>query len=175
MPRVDPAHSSFEATDYLAVNAGTRHPDAAWRLIRFLSADPWWSRWAMSHLLRTPSLVSLWEEYVARVEAVAPVARGKGLHWFVEAARHWGVASRVFRYQDVEAATIANAALQRAFTRQQSVSTALRDAARQIDTLMASSAHAPHVGFRQRVAAQERQEGRLQAMFSVGRSVGSRG
>ena len=173
VPTYPAGRSSFEATDYHAVNAGTRNPEAAWQLIRFLSADPWWSRWAMTHLLRTPSLVSLWEEYVARVEAVAPVARGKGLQWFVEAARHWGVANRIFRYQEIEAATIANAALAQAFTRQASIPTALRDAARRIDALMASSARVSQVGFRQRVAAAARHKRRLQAMFAVGRSAGA--
>ena len=170
VPRYPAGRSSFEATDYHAVSAGTRNPEAAWQLIRFLSADPWWSRWAMTHVLRTPSLVSLWEEYVARVEAVAPLARGKGLKWFIEAARHWGVANRVFRYQEVEAVTIANTALAQAFTHQQSVSTALRDAARRIDALLVSSARVPPVGFRQRVAAEARHTRRLQGMFAVGRS-----
>ena len=174
VPTYPAGRSTFEATDYHAVNAGTRNPEAAWQLIRFLSADPWWSRWAMTHLLRTPSLVSLWEEYVARVEAVAPLARGKGLKWLIEAARHWGVANRVFRYQEVEAVTIANAALAQAFTRQQSVPTALRDAARRIDALLVSSARVPHVGFRERIAAEARHNRRLQGMFAAGRSSGAR-
>ena len=174
VPRYPADQSSFEATDYHAVNAGSRNPEAAWRLIRFLSADPWRSRWAMTHLLRAPSPVALREEYVARVESVAPVARGKGLRWFVEAARHWGVANRVFRYQEIEAATIANAALAQAFSHQQSVSAALRGAARQIDALLASAAHAPQVGFRQRVAAAARHDRRLQVMFAGGRSAGGR-
>ncbi len=135
MPRYPAGQFAFEATDYHAISAATRHPEQAWLLLRFLAADPRWSRYAMRLLLRTPSLLSLWDEYVATVKQVAPPAVGKGVHWFTTAAEQWGVAGRTFRYQQDVAINYINAGLTAAVTRQQSVPLALKTAAQQVNAL----------------------------------------
>ncbi len=141
VPRFPAGQFSFEATDFLAISAGTKHPDAAWTLLRWLAADPWWSRYCMRLLLRTPSLTSLWQEYVAVVEAAAPPAKGKGVHWFAEAAAHWGLADRTFAVADVESVNAINAQLRLAFARQVGLGTAMRSAAAQVDALQRSAAN----------------------------------
>ncbi len=167
VPRYPAGPASFEATDYYAINAATTRPEAAWVLLRFLAADAYWSRYCMHYLLRTPSMVSLWDEYILTVETVAPLAKGKGLHWFVEAARGWGVANRVFRYQHPEAVGLINTALGRAFARTQSVAAALGSVARAVDAMESSAAREQPVPLAQRMAAERRQKGRLARLFGA--------
>jgi multiple sugar transport system substrate-binding protein len=138
VPRFPAGRFSFEATDFHAVSAATKHPDESWLLIRFLSAEPWWSRFLMKTMLRAPSLVSLFEEYVTTVEAVAPPAVGKNLKYFTQAATSWGVANRVFRYQHANAITVINTWMADAFARRVDVATALRQAALQVNALESS-------------------------------------
>jgi ABC-type glycerol-3-phosphate transport system substrate-binding protein len=140
VPRFPAGQFAFEATDYHAMNAQTPEPEAAWLLLRFLAADPRWSRYTMKVLLRTPSLVSLWDEYERTVLEVAPVAQGKGVHWFTVAAERWGVAGRTFRYLHDQAIALVNQGLTAAVTRQMSAALALRLAAQQVNALEASGA-----------------------------------
>lgn len=130
---------SFEATDYHAINAGTKHPEEAWTLLRFLSAEPYWSRYAMKYLLRTPSLVSLWEEYVQIVEQVAPVVQNKGLQYFTQAAQHWGIANTVFKYDQTQVAGTLNAQLLKVYNGQASTPLAMTQAGKQVNALEASA------------------------------------
>ena len=130
---------SFEATDFLAINAGTKHPEPAWTLLRWLAAEPEWSRYCMKILLRTPSLTSLWTEYAQVVESVAPPAKGKNIHWFTEAVAHWGIADRMFKYAHAQAINAINSELALAFSRKQGVSESMRAAAAQVNALESTS------------------------------------
>jgi len=140
VPNFPAGQYSFEATDYYAINAQTKHPDESWTFLRYLSAEPAWSRWCMKHLLRTPSIISLWPEYVQTVEAVAPLVKGKGLQWFTEAAAKWGVANRIFKYSHVNAINTLNVQLGKAFAQTESVALAMTSAARQVDALETAAA-----------------------------------
>ena len=135
IPRYPAGRKCFEATDYHAINATTKHPDEAWTLLRFLSAEPYWSRYCMRSLMRTPSLISLWPEYVSVVESVAPQARSVQLQWYVSAAQHWGVAGRTFKYEHPQAVQIINDALGAAIDRKEGVNIALRSAAQQVNAI----------------------------------------
>ncbi|HVB10651.1 MAG TPA: extracellular solute-binding protein [Bacillota bacterium] len=134
-PHFPAGQYSFEATDYYAINAQTKHPDESWILLRYLCAEPEWSRWCMKYLLRTPSIVSLWEEYVTTVEAVAPLVHNKGMEQFTAAASKWGVANKIFKYGHVNAVNTLNTQLGKAFSQQASVPLAMTSAAGQIDAL----------------------------------------
>jgi multiple sugar transport system substrate-binding protein len=140
VPHFPNGQFSFEATDYHAIAASTRHPDEAWILLRFLAADPYWSRYAMKYLLRTPSLVSLWDEYARTIEAVAPVARGKNVQVYAQAAAEWGIANGIFRYQQPQVASIINTYLGKVYNRQATTAEAMPQAAQQVNALEASGA-----------------------------------
>lgn len=135
VPHFPGGQFSFEATDYHAINAGTKHPEEAWTLLRFLSAEPYWSRYAMKYLLRTPSLISLWGEYATVVEQVAPLVKGKGLQYFTDAAQHWGIANTIFKYSQQQVGGIINAQLLKVYNGQASVPLAMRGAGQQVDAL----------------------------------------
>ncbi len=144
IPRYPAGRVCFEATDYHAISATSKHIPEAWALLRFLAAEPYWSRYCMKYLLRTPSLVSLWHEYVSVVESVAPQAKSVGLKWFIPAAQKWGIAGRTFKYQHPQAMTIINNALASALSRKQGVDLAMRSAAQQVNALQRSAAAQAH-------------------------------
>ena len=89
----------------------------------------------MRSLMRTPSLISLWPEYVSVVESVAPQARSVHLQWYVSAAQHWGVAGRTFKYEHPQAVQIINDALGAAMDRKEGVNIALRSAAQRVNAI----------------------------------------
>ena len=89
----------------------------------------------MRTLLRTPSLVRLWPEYLSAVESVAPLAKSVNLQWYVPAAQHWGVAGRTFKYEHPQAIQIINNGLRAARDRKEGVSIALRSAAQQVNAI----------------------------------------
>lgn len=140
IPKYPAGRVCFEATDYHAISATSKHIPEAWALLRFLSAEPYWSRYCMKYLLRTPSLVSLWSEYISVVESVAPQAKSVGIKWFIPAAQHWGLAGRTFKYLHPQAISIINGALANALSRKQGVGVAMRSAARQVNALEMSGA-----------------------------------
>lgn len=54
--------------------------------------------------LVTPALVNLWDFWLTAIQQVAPPLRGKGLHWFADAAQKgYGYCPEYFRYQPVQA------------------------------------------------------------------------
>jgi ABC-type glycerol-3-phosphate transport system substrate-binding protein len=137
VPHFPGGQFSFEATDYYAINAGTRHPDESWILLKWLAAEPFWSRYCMHYLLRTPSLVSLWDEYAQVVEAVAPLVKGKGMQYFSQAAAKWGIANTVFKYNQPQVCNLINQQLARCYRREASVPEAMHLAAQQVNALEA--------------------------------------
>jgi multiple sugar transport system substrate-binding protein len=140
VPHFPAGQYSFEATDYYAINAGTKHPEESWTLLRWLTAEPDWSRHCMKYLLRTPSLVNLWNEYAATVEAIAPFVKGKGMEHFTDAAAHWGIANTVFKYNQPQVASVINAQLTKVYNRKSTTAEAMPVAAQQIDALEAAGA-----------------------------------
>lgn len=140
MPHFPAGQYSFEATDYYAINAGTKHPEESWTLIKWLTALPDWSRHCMKYLLRTPSLVSLWDEYAATVEAIAPFVHGRGMSTFTEAAAHWGIANTVFKYNQPQVATILNTQLALVYNNKATAAEAMPNAAQQVDALEGAGA-----------------------------------
>ena len=83
-------------------------------LLRFLAAEPYWSQYCMKYLLRTPSLVSLWDQYVSVVEQVTPLAQKVNVKYYIQAAQQWGLAGRTFKYQHAQAISTINEALSQA-------------------------------------------------------------
>ncbi len=171
VPKYPAGQFSFEAVQFYAVNVATAHPEEAWTLTRFLTAEPWWARYEMKYLLRMPSIDALLQEFVAAVETVAPPAKGKHLDYFVTAADRWGVSPRVFRYADPAARSMIDNAFALAFAQKVDVGTALTRVARQVDALEATSAtEAPRVSGTALITQGERNRLRLEGMFSSGGS-----
>lgn len=137
VPKYPAGQISFEALDYHAINGGTKHPDQAWMLLKYLAADTTWSMHVAQYTLRPPSLIAAWEPYVALVEQVAPIAKNLGFSYFIDAAKDWGYAGRTFKYQDATALNLINQGLATAAANQgQTSRPALQAAAQAVNQVM---------------------------------------
>ena len=87
--------------DFYGINAQTKYPELAWELLKFLSYEKGYQR-AMMHIGAVPPARNdLWPEWQSIVETVAPPTRGKGLHWFGDAAlKGYAYPGQYFRYDD---------------------------------------------------------------------------
>ncbi len=74
--------ASFTNSDFWAINASTKVPEAAWELLKWLTVDGTYSRLFMRFGLTPPNLKSLWPEWESVVLSVAPIYRGKNLGVF---------------------------------------------------------------------------------------------
>ena len=91
--------STGAQTDFYAISAATRAPEAAWRLLMFLSSAAW-QRAAIATLLVCPARQSLWAEYPAAVGRRIPPLAHQPLDIYAAAVQgDWVRPSEQFRYQ----------------------------------------------------------------------------
>lgn len=136
VPRWPRGQATFTNNDFWIMNALSPHPDAAWEVMRWVAAEPFYQRDMMKVQLEPPSLVALWEEFEARLTAAAPVLRNKSLHYFRDAAvAGYGYPEEFFTYQPSQADGLINAQIARLWNRQTDVASAFTQAARQVDAL----------------------------------------
>ncbi len=132
MPHFPGGQASFEADDFYMANAGTKNVEATWELLKFVTADPWWQRFNFQYLLRTPGMVGMWDEWVRYIENVSPVARGKNLSAYRDAALYYAVAPRYFKYDDSVVEPILTQAVDHAMAHQGGLVELLNAAAQRI-------------------------------------------
>jgi hypothetical protein len=118
-PAFPQGRATYANSDFFAIAATTRHPEAAWQLLLWVAADPAWQRWTMRVGLLPPGSVGLWEEWEAQVRAVAPPLAGKALHHFGDAARGgYGYPQAYYRYRSDQAQAVADGFFARLWQRQ---------------------------------------------------------
>lgn len=151
-----------------AISLGTKYPEAAWTLLKFLDVDPWHQRYVMKLLLRPPSILALWSEFTQTLETVIPGLKGKGLQWFAESAAHWSTPGRIFKYQPITAATMIDATMAGVYARKVGVATAMRSVSQQVDALETAGAAAlpPTYGL-QLIKAHQQDLSRINQMFAA--------
>jgi ABC-type glycerol-3-phosphate transport system substrate-binding protein len=132
MPRFPGGQASFEADDFYMANSATKNVEATWAFMKFLTADPYWQRYNFHYLLRTPCMVSMWDEWIRTLEAASPVAVGKNLAAYKDAALHYAVAPRYFKYDDTTVEPILSNAINAIAARTTDLVTGLTQAAKQI-------------------------------------------
>jgi ABC-type glycerol-3-phosphate transport system substrate-binding protein len=145
---------TFLTNDFWGIVRTTRHPEEAWRVLRWATTDPRFQEARMHFSALQPTLKSLWPKWQAIVEAVAPPLQGKGLEWFVDAAVN-GYALCMQPYAD-EGVLVSNAvanALSPLWNRQASVVEAFTQAARVADAILAQGASGPVALFGRATAA----------------------
>jgi ABC-type glycerol-3-phosphate transport system substrate-binding protein len=74
-------------SDLYAINPATKYPTLSWDLLHWLTFEPTWQRSMMKVFLLSPALVSLWDEWVSKVEQYAPPLQNKNLATFAALAR----------------------------------------------------------------------------------------
>ncbi len=77
---------TFMTNDFWGIVRDTKYPEQAWRVLKWATTTPSFQVTRMHFSALQPTLKSLWPQWQAIVESVAPSLKGKGLHWFVDAA-----------------------------------------------------------------------------------------
>ncbi len=158
----------FGGDQYYAISALTRHPDQAWELLRWLSAETSWQLSVMRIFLMAPALLSLWPQWIRLIQALAPPLRHKNVQWFGHAAMHgYAYPTSYFRYVDASAEAILQGAFTALGQRRTTVRQAFVAAARQVDALERSNAGAAAPGLRSLRSSERRARTRVKRMFAV--------
>ncbi len=136
--------AAFGGSQFYAINGATGHPDLAWEVLKWLSAEPDYQRMMTRLKLASPGLNSLWPEWEHVVQSVAPPLQGKAVHWFADAAQQgYAYPFPSFRYENVQAQGLLGRYLNALNGHQlSSVVGAFTEATAQIDALETAASHA---------------------------------
>jgi len=129
---------TLATTDGFGIYAGTKHPEAAWELVKFLTGEEFGRGLAQAGFLQ-PARASLVEEWAGFIRAEFPEkAREMDIEAFADGHRNgYSVVSEVAADM-AEATWHANAAWDQIFTLGQAPVTILKDTARKIEAAMAA-------------------------------------
>ncbi len=138
--------ATFGNIDFYALSSVTRHVAEAWQVLQWLTAEPAWQRFQMKSTLVEPCLLSLWDEWQATVVAAAPPLRGKALQWYKDAALGYAYGTLHFAYAPLQAAAIADAALDGIFAGKVTPQVGLGQIQTQVNALEAVAAQEQAAG-----------------------------
>ncbi len=124
--------------DVVGVSAATKQPELAYEFAKWLTWDPVFSAAMMRLSLRSPMRKDQWAQWAHVVQSIAPPLAGKNLQAFTDVATGdqgsvWS--GRVFRYDNTGVASILANWWSKMLYRGQDVTTALKQAAQQVDAL----------------------------------------
>ncbi len=140
MPLWPKQPGTFANSDFWAISAATKVPEAAWALLKFITTGGQYSRLLMRAALFPPNLKSLWPEWVGAVQAVAPPLRGKNLEAFSQyVLTDHAYPGRDFAYFSSQAQGIFGTWIGKILSRQVDVAGGLQQAAQQIRAFEASA------------------------------------
>jgi len=133
LPRGPARRATLATTDGFGIYAGTKHPEAAWRLLKFLVSPYAGSLMAQAHFLQ-PARASLLGDWASFIRSEFP-AQTEGLDLAAFADGHlqgYSVISETFANMD-DAQHLADAAWQRILTLGQAPTTLLETVSQQIE------------------------------------------
>ncbi len=153
-------------SDFYAIDARTRNTEAAWQLLRWVAAEPDFTRFSMRTTLIQPALTSLWSEWEAIAQQAAPTLKGKDLQYYREAAvGGFEVPQSFFLYDGAQAASVLGGWWGKVQARQVGVQTAFKQAASQINALERVGQSNPPPSIQQQIRLFHREQAGLRAMF----------
>jgi hypothetical protein len=91
-------------SDFYALNPRGKHLDLAWSLLHWMTFEPYWQQAMMKVFLLSPAQMSLWEEWVTRVEAYAPPLANRNLAAFAKLAQGGHAYPEPFMQYEADAA-----------------------------------------------------------------------
>ena len=107
MPQFPKGRSTFLNIDFYGMTTATKHPNAAWELLKAVCAEPDYQRFQMQATLVEPCLLSLWSEWEQLVTTTAPLLKSKAIHYYPDAATGgYAWPQLFFEYQSVGADNI---------------------------------------------------------------------
>ncbi len=167
-PRFPARRAGGAAANFWAAAGSTRHPEAAWALLRWLSAEAPFQRFFMKSFLMPPALNRLMPQWRAVAESVVPGLKGKGIQWFTASTDGgWGVSAPWFASANAQVQQIDSVVWTEILTHKVSIHAGLRQADAQTNAVLAAAARAPAPSLRQRQAASAKAERRRTAMFAA--------
>ena len=123
-------------SDFYALNPSSKHLDLAWSLLYWMTFEPYWQRNMMKVFLLSPALVSLWEEWVTKVEGYAPPLANRNLAVFAKLAQGGHAYPQLFmRYQADTAYTYMNTWGQKIWNHTVSIEEGLVEMTHQINAM----------------------------------------
>ncbi len=126
-------------SDFHGIWSGTKHPDASWELVQFLSTDLNWQRGLMHLYLNGPALKALWPEWAATVVQVAPPLKDKNVEVFVQQVQdNMPMYHNYFEYDTVGAFGIISSWMNRILNRKATVRGGFAAAAQQTNAFEAA-------------------------------------
>jgi len=124
---------TLASTDGFGIYSGTKHPEAAWELVKFLTGQEFGRAMAKAGLLQ-PARASIFDDWVGFIQAEYPdKTKDMNIGAFADGHRNgYSVVAEVAENM-AEATRIANAAWDKIFTLGQAPVDILKEAAQQID------------------------------------------
>ena len=136
MPRWPVQPATFANSDFWAIPSNTKVRDAAWMLLREITTGTAYQTIMMKAALFPPALKSLWQQWVAQVQAVAPPLRGKNLTAFSEyVLSNHAFPGQDFKYSTQQAFSTLGSVMSQIQGRSVSLTTGLKTAAQQVNAL----------------------------------------
>ncbi len=161
--------TTFVTIDCYMLNARTKHPNESWTLLKWISGadgDLAWPKFQIQISLVTPSLVSLWDYWEAAIVQVAPVLKGKALHWFYDAAKKgYDYPQLFYRYDPLSADGLVNTWLGDIGAGKVGVTLGLQQMQAQVNALEKTATPPPSL--QQTIAAERKALGRMKGMFTA--------
>jgi multiple sugar transport system substrate-binding protein len=133
MPSGPAGKATLATTDGFAIYAGTKYPEAAWELVKFLTSQEYGRAMARTHLLQ-PARESLVDEWIQLIRDQFPAkTRDLNLAAFAEGHREgYSVTAEIFRNM-ADARRLAQAAWSEIFTLGRSPVSSIREVSAQIE------------------------------------------
>ena len=138
MPAWPQGPTCFATSDLWGISANTKYPQAAFELVKYVATEPYFPRMFTKGWLLTPSLKSVWPEWIEEVKAVVPFARDKNWEAFSELPlTNRAFTHAPFAYNSVEAYNLLAPYAEAITSRKVSVIGGSTEAAKQVDAFEA--------------------------------------
>lgn len=139
LPRWPVRDTSYTSANLDGIWAGTKHPDAAWLVLKWITTSPVWQRLQMHMLLYPPSDLNLYEEWIAVARQVASPLRDKNLDVFLHYSETRNAyVGNLFRYSSNQVKSLCQHLAQDLASRKVSVREGFSAAAQQINRIEAT-------------------------------------
>jgi len=128
--------TTYAASDFYAINAGTKHKDLSWELLKFICVETSWQTFMMKLALTGPNQRGLWEQWASIVKAAAPSLQTKNLNVIGQAVlNNEPYRGLVFHYSDTQSAGVIKQYSLLAQQQKMSITDAFTHAAQQVDAI----------------------------------------
>lgn len=128
--------ATYTSTDSLGIWSGTKYPDAAWEVLKWISYGKTWQRMQARITLQAPSRRDMTEEWIQIVRQVAPPLRDKNLEvWVQQAEANHEYMGYLFRYGESDVQNALSTLSSQLFSRKVTVAEGFTQAARRIDAI----------------------------------------